>query len=132
MYRNYIILSGMQLFSPSSQGTTNGKGLHLPYEVFLDDLCETVEYERIVMHTSCVVQYDKYNRLRLSTATQSTPHSVSFLYGKFTDANNHVYRTSFLQTYPGSRFRQIQIISLHSITSLPISFSMRIHQIAVV
>ncbi|PVG00036.1 hypothetical protein CPB86DRAFT_872242 [Serendipita vermifera] len=73
--KNYVILSGMQLFSPSLQGSTNGKGMHLPYEVFLDDLCETIEYERIVMHTSCVVQYDKYNRLRLRTASQATPHS---------------------------------------------------------
>lgn len=67
----------MQIFSPSPLCSTANTGVQLPFEVFLDDLCETVEYDRIVLHTSCVVQYDKYNRLRLRTASQTTPQSVS-------------------------------------------------------
>jgi hypothetical protein len=67
----------MQIFSPSPLCSTTSTGVQLPFEVFLDDLCETVEYDRIVLHTSCVVQYDKYNRLRLRTASQTTPQSVS-------------------------------------------------------
>ncbi|KAG9055730.1 hypothetical protein FS842_001402 [Serendipita sp. 407] len=71
----HFILSGMQIFSPSPLWADIATGVQLPYEVFLDDLCETVEYDRIVRHTSCLVQYDKYNRLRLRTASQNTPQT---------------------------------------------------------
>ncbi|CAG7848535.1 UPF0648 protein C3H5.09c [Serendipita indica DSM 11827] len=71
----HFILSGMQIFSPSPVWADASTGIQLPYEVFLDDRCETVEYDRIVRHTSCLVQYDKYNRLRLRTSSQSTPQT---------------------------------------------------------
>lgn len=53
----------MQTFSPSAENTTN-EG-YVPLEILLDLRCENSAFDRLIPQTDAILQYDKFNRLRL-------------------------------------------------------------------
>ena len=53
----------MQTFSPSEENTTH-EG-YVPLEILLDLRCENSAFDRLVPQTDAILQYDKFNRLRL-------------------------------------------------------------------
>ncbi|KAG9096705.1 hypothetical protein FRC06_008417 [Ceratobasidium sp. 370] len=73
MKRNYGLLSGLQIFSPSrARGrTVNSTSYQVPLEVLLDLRCESNDFDRLVPQTEATLQYDKFNRLRLRNKVTS-------------------------------------------------------------
>ena len=73
--RNYALLNGLQTFAPSIAHMI-GDGC-VPLEILLDPRCESDNYDRLVPHTDATLQYDKFNRLRLSNNSTSISASPS-------------------------------------------------------
>ncbi|KAJ2930173.1 hypothetical protein H1R20_g6917, partial [Candolleomyces eurysporus] len=69
MSRNYMTLSGLQVFSPTHPLILGNSSI--PLEVLIDLRCESAQFERLVPQTDATFQYDKFNRLRLRNTVTS-------------------------------------------------------------
>ncbi|MCO5584896.1 hypothetical protein L7F22_038828 [Adiantum nelumboides] len=73
LYRNFIGVDALQGFHPSKKCTfvnnkTRGSSnfVYVPLETLIDVRYETSDFDRICPRTDAMVQYDKFNKLRLN------------------------------------------------------------------
>lgn len=74
MSRNYMTLSGLQVYSPLHPQALGNSSI--PLEVLIDLRCESAQFERLVPQTDATFHYDKFNRLRLRNTVTTAAAKV--------------------------------------------------------
>lgn len=77
-YRTHAALNGLQIFAPTPEAADHCVASQaVPLEVLVDYRCESTEFDRLVPQTDAILQYDKFNRLRLRNKISSVVPSLS-------------------------------------------------------
>ena len=72
-FRNYVKLTGLQVFSPNSQvpDASLQDPLVVPLEVIVDHHSDHDGFSRLLSRSNGTLQYDKFNRLRVQNGPMS-------------------------------------------------------------
>ncbi|KZS98046.1 hypothetical protein SISNIDRAFT_449676 [Sistotremastrum niveocremeum HHB9708] len=78
MARTHAALNGLQIFAPTPEAADLCVATQaVPLEVLVDYRCESTDFDRLVPQTDAILQYDKFNRLRLRNKISSVVPSLS-------------------------------------------------------